>query len=42
MNECSFLKQQVMQIAQEKLVVQQDAIKLDARICKIEGEVGYE
>ena len=41
-NECNFLKQQVNTLIQEKMAVQQDAIKLDTRISTIEGEVGYE
>ena len=42
LNEVSFLKQQCVQLQQEKMRLQQNTIMVDNRVTNIEGEVGYE
>ena len=42
LNEVSFLKQQCVQLQQEKMRLQQNTIMVDNRVTNVEGEVGYE
>ena len=42
LNETAFLKQQAVQLQQEKMRLQQNTIMVDNRVTNIEGEVGYE
>ena len=42
LNEVSFLKQQCVQLQQEKMRLQQNTIMVDNRVTNLEGEVGYE
>ena len=42
LNEISFLKQQAVQLQQEKMRLQQNTIMVDNRVTNVEGEVGYE